>query len=217
MGVRVNASALTAQLTKLDADIRTLTTRALREHGSYAANQVKRTRFTRYPGPGNENPSRSRLYGRSSALARSVASRITGEAAGKTTLTVSVGDGLSGRYVRLQEYGGTIRGKPWLTIPLPLALTAAGRPRYERARSVPDGFVYKAASGNLFIASNARTPGKKEGKLGLYFILRRSVRIPPRLGFVASVTSARVARDRQARVRNALRDAITRTFGRGAI
>lgn len=73
------------------------------------------------------------------------------------------------RYVRTQEEGATITGKPWLTIPTKRAQTAAGVTR-QRARDYPDLFFIRRGS-RLFLA-------RREGQsIRIYFTLVRRVTI----------------------------------------
>lgn len=81
-------------------------------------------------------------------------------------------------YLKVHEYGATIRPKngQWLTVPLPNALNSRGLPIKRRARDWRDTFVLRSKRGNLLIF-------QKRGReiVPLYY-LARQVRIPARLG-----------------------------------
>lgn len=83
-------------------------------------------------------------------------------------------------YLVTHEEGRTIRTKrarpKYLTIPLPPALDARGVPLKRRARDWRDTFVYKSRRGNLLIAQ------RRGRTLVNLYVLKRSVRIPQRLG-----------------------------------
>jgi phage gpG-like protein len=105
---------------------------------------------------------------RSGTLRGSVAMKVIDR--GKE-LYVQVGTNKS--YARIHEYGGTITGRPWLTIPLPEAKTAAGVVRMT-ARSWPDTFIQKSKAGNIIIFQN------QGDDIIPLFVLKRSVDIPER-------------------------------------
>ncbi len=94
-------------------------------------------------------------------------------------------------YAGIQETGGTVRPKnrKYLAVPLPGALTKAGAIRGTLVGSplegesrpslynVPGLFLIHSQAGNLLLA-------KKKGKGILpLFVLKKSVNIPPRMGF----------------------------------
>lgn len=81
-------------------------------------------------------------------------------------------------YLKIHEYGGTINAKNsrYLTIPLPPALRANGTPKMKSARDWPNTFVITSKKGNKLICQRR---GKQVVPL---YLLRRSVRIPARLG-----------------------------------
>jgi len=86
-------------------------------------------------------------------------------------LFVSAGTNIA--YGRIHEYGGTIEGSPWLTIPLPAAQTASGVLR-ARARDWVDTFFRTSSNGNLILF-------QKRGKEAVpLFVLKHSVTIPKR-------------------------------------
>ena len=77
---------------------------------------------------------------------------------------------------RPHEFGATIRAKGnWLTVPLRDASTAEGVPRRARAGDWAKTFVIKVR-GKLFIVQ------RRGKRLAFLYILKKSVRIPARLG-----------------------------------
>jgi phage gpG-like protein len=96
---------------------------------------------------------------------------------GKLTIGGEV-RGVTVKYARIHEFGGTITPKKaqYLAIPMAAAKTGTGVSRYESPRQVPGLFVFKSKAGNLLLA---RREGKK-GKLKLFFVLKKSVKIPAR-------------------------------------
>lgn len=81
-------------------------------------------------------------------------------------------------YLRIHEYGGTIRPKraKYLAIPLPEALDSRGVPKRRGPRDWKNTFVAKSKKGNLLIF-------QKRGKdIVPLYALKSEVRIPARLG-----------------------------------
>lgn len=78
----------------------------------------------------------------------------------------------------IHEFGGTIRPRrsQYLAIPLPPALDSRGLPLRISPREWPNTFVLKSRKGNLLIVR--RTANGIEP----LYVLKRSVKIPPRLG-----------------------------------
>lgn len=112
---------------------------------------------------------RTRLSGRpglkrgSGALARSF--RTVRDSKGRVTSVSLITDS---DVARTHEYGETLRGSPYLTIPL--------QTQYDDVDQVPDGFFFVSRKGNLLF-------GKREGKsLRPLFVLKESVDIPARMG-----------------------------------
>ena len=133
----------------------------------------------------------SKIVNRTGALARSVGQKTTrGGSLKDLTTKLFIGDRKSGAYARIQEFGGTIKGKPWLTIPLPDALTASGVARYPGgARSLMGGgdggiqtWIHRTDSGNLIIQGKIAD----DPTILNLWLLRRSVTVPARLGFNAT-------------------------------
>lgn len=112
------------------------------------------------------------LNRRTGTLARSLVHVATGEA-------LYVGFGAS--YWKIHEFGGVIRGKPWLAIPLPPMKTRAGvqRMSIQEAKSAhPKAFFRRAKSdpSKLVLLNPVG-----DGSLQALFVLQKSVRIPARL------------------------------------
>lgn len=85
------------------------------------------------------------------------------------------------------ERARTIRAKrsKYLTIPLPAALNADGTPKYTSARQWQDTFVNKSKKGNLIIF-------QKRGRQAVpLYVLKKSVRIPARLGLRKELSKQR--------------------------
>lgn len=83
-------------------------------------------------------------------------------------------------YGRIHEFGGVITAKnaKFLTIPLPAALNADGTPKKRSARDWDKTFVATSKAGNLIIF-------RREGKSVVpLYVLKTSVKIPPRLGLI---------------------------------
>jgi hypothetical protein len=82
-------------------------------------------------------------------------------------------------YLRTHEFGAVIRAtrSEYLTIPLPAALDSNGVPLRRSARMWANTFVARSRRGNLLIFQNR--PG---GAIVPLYVLKREVRIPPRLG-----------------------------------
>lgn len=81
-------------------------------------------------------------------------------------------------YLRIHEFGGTIRAKNvrYLTIPLKAALRADGTPILPSARQWARTFVITSKKGNLLIV-------QRNGKtITPLYVLKREVKIPARLG-----------------------------------
>lgn len=113
-------------------------------------------------------------------------SRRTGAASKSVTNSVRITeetDYILGRiggvwYLRTHENGAVIRAKRagWLTIPLPAALDSRGVPLKRRARDWANTFIMKSKKGNLLIFQ------KRGGTIVPLYVLKKSVRIPKRLG-----------------------------------
>ena len=86
-------------------------------------------------------------------------------------------------YARIHETGGIIRAKnvKFLTIPLKAALNANGTPIMESARDWPNTFCAKSRAGNLIIFQ------KRGAQIVPLYVLKSSVKIPPRLNMRTSL------------------------------
>jgi len=103
----------------------------------------------------------NRMKMRSGLLRSSIRSKVVDESTG-WTVTLSAGDKQQVKYAHIQEFGGTVQGRPWLRIPLRPALTGRGGlvDRFAgeslRATGIP-WFVFKSRKGELFIARKGDT------------------------------------------------------------
>lgn len=81
-------------------------------------------------------------------------------------------------YLNAHEDGAIIRPvhAQYLTVPLPAALDARGMPKKLRARDWKNTFIKKSKAGNLIIFQ------KKGKEIIPLYVLKKSVRIPARLG-----------------------------------
>lgn len=78
----------------------------------------------------------------------------------------------------VHEFGATIRPKKakYLTVPLPAALDSRGIPYRKSAREWDNTFVARSKAGNLIIFQRRGT------QVTPLYVLKTSVKIPPRLG-----------------------------------
>lgn len=78
----------------------------------------------------------------------------------------------------VHEFGATIRPKSakYLTVPLPPALNSDGTPKKKSARDWENTFVAKSKAGNLIIFQ------RRGSQIVPLYVLKTSVKIPPRLG-----------------------------------
>jgi hypothetical protein len=118
-----------------------------------------------------------RLAVRTGMLRRSFKHTVVGTNLNSIALVITSG----AKYANIQEHGGVVKAKPGkaLAIPLAPAKTAAGVARWTGPRDpeAPPMFMLKTGGAPLLVGS-----GKSEGMLIPYYILLKSVRIPPRLG-----------------------------------
>jgi hypothetical protein len=84
-------------------------------------------------------------------------------------------------YMSVQEEGAVIRPKraKYLTVPTPYALDSRGLPLRRSARGWDNTFISRSKKGNLIIFQKRGT-----GIIPLY-VLKKEVRIPPRLGLTS--------------------------------
>lgn len=157
------------------------------------------------------------LIGRRGQLARSIGHDSTRADTLNRVRTRVFAGGKIAPYARIQEEGGTVKPTRarFLTIPLPDNLTAGGVPRYKSARALFDD-----PSKDVFTlwANGRGVIGLRErGMIKWLWVLKKSVYIPPRFGFVRAFNSDEMRRDRQRRFDRAIRNAMKTgdTGGRG--
>ena len=222
----IDYKSLVAALTKVPKALNVEAQKAFKLHGALMIDRMQK-RFTGYTG--RQGTEGGLLQNRSKLLKNSFMFQVAGGLGQGSSLTLLVySSGV--KYARMQEYGGTVRPKraKYLTIPLPDAMTSSGVQRYPGgARALflkyPDrmSVVKSPKSGNLFIVSDGK-PGVKDPKgknadLQWLYILKKSVVIPPRLGFRSTWASQEMVNDRAARLNLAAKTAIARAgLGGGA-
>lgn len=135
------------------------------------------------------------LYTRTGNLARSIRTEVKGNTLDTLQASVYSSAGTAAIpvvYAPIHEFGGTVYAKqryrkvpggPYLNIPLPANKTAAGVTR-QTAKQVfsSGGFIRRSRLGNYLIF------GKSSGVTQPLFALKRSVRIPARLGMLDTAT-----------------------------
>lgn len=171
---------------------------AFKGHGQAFVRHMKKKRLS---GRRAGDVGLNRVYGTLSGSLRSFPKR----AATVNRVQLRVGFyGKAAVYAPVHEFGATIKGKPWLTVPLPDNLTATGRLRYSSAAKLREGgksFLRKSNAGNLVIGF------RKNKKTVLWlWILKREVKVPPRLEFRKTFGDSSMQRDRRVRVNTALRE-----------
>ncbi len=196
---RVNSKAVQKTVRDTPEALERWIRRAFDQHGQV----YKREMGKRFGGSlvGGRNPSSDRLATRSGALEGSIGYTVGGNTLNNLKIVFHIGNRQTIKYAVTQEEGRTILGRPWLAVPLPPALTGTGRSRIERPALVkgkPGWFLTKTKAGNLLIG---RRVG---GGVEFWWVLKRSVKIPPRLGFEKTVNSKKLRTDRINRVRNAV-------------
>ena len=152
------------------------------------------------------------LFRRTGSLARSPVVVVSaGEGGEGVGMAVAIG-GPAAPYARIQEYGGEITGKPWLTIPIPggPALTPSGVSRYPSARQVPGLFFIPRKGGDPLLATQR---GGRKGGLNIWYVLKRKVRIPARMGYVDTWESQ--LPETRERMVGAVNEALVKTVFRG--
>lgn len=204
-------------LAKLPSAVDVEMRKAFRAHGAFFEGYMKAKRFRGYAGPKNSGVL---LQNRSGLLRKSFSHTVgggLGQGQPLTLLVFSQGT----KYARLQEYGGTITPKRArnLTIPLSDNLTGAGVARYPSARDLLSRYPKQVhflttKKGKTFIVSEGK-PGRqradpKSSDLQWLWILKKSVEVPPRLGFRDSWRSVAVTKDRVVRFNEAVKRAAAR-------
>lgn len=144
--------------------------KGMRKYLEGVSRSLTRRHGTPWPG-GTTSRSLSKRSGRA---VRSIQSSV--RVKGKTLNTV---EGRIGGvfYLATHETGAriTARKSKFLTIPLRAALNSDGTPKKKRARAWRNTFVAKSKKGNLIIFQ------KRGGRIVPLYVLKRSVKIPPRL------------------------------------
>lgn len=147
--------------------------------------------------------SRERLRGlpglrrRTGMLTQSQKVVVVGETMQALRGTYTIGGGLV-KYARLHEEGGVVRPvrAKFLAIPLPAAQTAAGVSRAVSPRDFKDTFIAKG----VIFQRQGRKPSKKTAgaapRIVPLFVLKRQVKIEPRLGALATFKADEPARRR---------------------
>lgn len=220
---RVNLDKIVRLLKKLPGAIDIETRKAFKEHGLAFREAMIRERFTGFttsaPREGGRNQNRT------GTLRRSFGSEVVGGLGKGTPLTLAVfSSGV--KYARMQEYGGEVRPKSskYLTVPLPDAMTRSGVVRAsarELFQQYPDqmSVVRSPKSGQLFIVSDgkpgAKNPRGKNAETKWLFVLKKSVTIPPRLGFRALWLSPKMVGFLGVRLTDAGTRAVQRVGGTG--
>ncbi len=186
--------------------------KGFRTHGRQYVRQLISERTRGRPG----------LKRRTGNLARSITPRVTGRTVRDLTLSVTIGEGLA--YAKLQEEGGTIRPKRArnLAIPLDSVRTPAGVPRFKPRDSQLQPMFAVRLRGKLFLAKRFKNRTEARSVLGrgpklfidrrtvLLFVLKKSVKVPGRLGAKELFTREDVSNRRDGIMRRALNRALRR-------
>jgi hypothetical protein len=136
---------------------------------------IARAVETRHSAPWPGGTTAKTLSLRTGAMIKSITESVRVSGTTYETLQGTIG----GSFIaRVHERGATItvRKAKYLTIPLPPALDKRGVPIRPRARDWPDTFVIKSKTGNLLIVM------RKGGRIVPLYVLKKTVKIPPRLG-----------------------------------
>jgi hypothetical protein len=148
---------------------------------------------------------------RSGHTRRSLNSEVVIKSEAPLHITGVVGSAL--KHVRMLEFGGVIKGRPFLSIPLAASQTPTGQDRYA-GRKIPGAFIWpskKQKRGSLKRIKNLYVvrPGTGGG-LEFMRILLRSVRIRPHMMFASSTARVRSKVERMFHdgVRVAIRQAV---------
>lgn len=139
------------------------------------------------------------LRSRSGDLRRSLQKRVNGTSLDDLRLRLT-SDGIS--YARIQEFGGEVKPvrAQYLTIPVLGNVLPTGLARFPTAASLEREYgsrttFFRSRSGALFLGvrgvqsgraydtGGTAAPRAKRGGLAAFFVLKKGVRIPARLGF----------------------------------
>lgn len=129
------------------------------------------------------------IHTRSGKLADSLGSEVLSDVRA-THLVQFVGGGLAAKYAKVHEgppyFSGAITPKiaKHLAIPLGPEKTAAGVTRKRSPRDDPALFMIRSKAGNLLLVK--RVGKGKNSRIQPHWLLKKSVTVPPRLGFVRS-------------------------------
>jgi hypothetical protein len=96
-------------------------------------------------------------------------------------------------YVHMHEFGGTVRGKPYLRIPTGYAKTPSGVDRYAgiSARAIPNTAIFRSRAGNLFVWEVGSARAKASGRAIPLYLLKTSVKLRARHMFKNALTKNR--------------------------
>lgn len=193
----VEADAVVRRLRRMGDRGPVILRKALSRTGAFHREKVTRNRFGPYRGKSYAN----KLQRRSGELINRTGFAVTGNRLENMRLAMFN----TAEHALIQELGGTIRPKrgTFLTIPTRAALTPGGVQSGKFAirrgggtsgytTDAGDTFLFKSRGGNFLIGIKDKHTGKaiaegrgKNKQLKAFYILRRSVRIPPRFGFIS--------------------------------
>lgn len=201
VSLRMNTARLQEAVNRVPVKLTKELRKAFRQHGEVFRTTMIRRQFS--GGGGISSSSRGNLK-------RSLRSNVTGRKLSDLRLLITIGGGIASKYTLIQEEGGTIVGKPWLTIPLAGNLTAAGIPRFKSARALQSNpemktFLATMPSGKMLIGQRVGRGGKQTRWL---WVLLRSVTLKPRLGYYKLWNAPTMQKDRQKRFTKAVRVAL---------
>ena len=115
----------------------------------------------------------ARMRTRTGALRGSIRAGFVKVDTDGVAVSIKAGSGKNNiRYARIQELGGTVKGKPYLRIPMKPALTGAGVDKYPgKLRQTAAGLfrVVELPNGKLFLVHR--------GTGEFWYVLKRSVKI----------------------------------------
>lgn len=151
-------------------------------------------RFTGTTGPDT-------LHSRSGTLLGGLHARVSGSSLDDLRLAMTSEGAI---YARMQQKGGTVRpvNAQYLTIPVLANLYGSGNVRYPSALSLTEAFgekrivFFRSKKGSLLLGVRDVETGRqlksggfgapkrnRKGKVAPFFVLKKEVKIPPRLGF----------------------------------
>ena len=209
--VSINTDDLELALKRVPKLLAIATRARLERHGRFFERTIDDVFTATLSGEWKINKTKDKLANRSGSLRRSFAAQVfqgtAAQGAAGLTLRATIGNARTAHYVFTQENGDKDRrsstGK-MLTIPAPANLTATGRARFTSPSQVEGLFFMQAKSG---IGMLVREKG--EG-IEVLWILKRSVTIKPRLGFVRRWNSKPVKTDRLKQMALAVSETLTK-------